>query len=85
MLHVPTGVVAQVWRNGARQVRLISSGALQDLDEAKVIGVVCGSAGVGDAIDAGIALVARRHCALVVTSDPDDIARFGTDVECVVC
>lgn len=92
MLHVPTGVVAQVWRNGARQarlVRLISSGALQiqslDLDEAKAIGVMCGSAGVGDVIDASVALVARRHRALVITSDPDDIARFSTDVECILC
>lgn len=42
VLHVPAGVVAQVWRDGARQVRLarlVGSGQLAvhslDLDEAK--------------------------------------------------
>ena len=92
MLHVPTGVVAQVWRDGTRQVRLvrlISSGVLVtrslDLDEAKAVGVMCGSAGTGDIVDASVALVARRHRAPVVTSDPDDIARFGADVEYITC
>lgn len=91
-LHVPAGVVAQVWRNGARQARLaclIGSDALEiqnlDLDEARAIGVMCGSAGTADVVDASVALVARRHRALVVTSDPADISQFGTDLECILC
>lgn len=92
ILHVPAGVVAQVWRDGARQVRLvrlIGSGTLAiqslDLDEARAVGVMCGSTGTGDVVDASVALLARRHRALVVTSDPDDLARFGADVECITC
>lgn len=89
--HVPTGVVARVWRNGARQVRLarlLGSDALEikdlDLEEAKAVGVMCGSAGTADVVDASVALVARRHRALVITSNPADTARFGTEVECII-
>lgn len=92
VLHVPAGVVAQVWRDGSRQVRLVrlvGSGMLAirslDLDEARVVGVMSGSAGTGDVVDASVALLARRHQALVVTSDPDDLAKFGADVECIPC
>lgn len=92
VLHVPSDVVAQVWRNGARQVRLarlIGSDTLEiqnlDLDEAKAVGVMCGSAGTADVVDASVALLARRHRAPVVTSDPADIAQFGADIECILC
>ena len=82
-IHVPAGVVAQVWRNGTRQARLAtllrSRGikvAPLDLGEARAAGVLCGRSGTADIVDASVVLLARRHRAPVITSDPDDLARI---------
>jgi predicted nucleic acid-binding protein len=82
-VFVPAGVVAQVWRDGRRQVRLVrflgdpSVGVdTLDLDAAKACGVLCERAKSADAIDASVVLAARRHGAVIVTSDPEDMRRF---------
>jgi len=82
-VHVPAGVVAQVWRDGSRQARvatLIRSRGVKvtplDLGEARAAGALCGRSGTADVIDASVVLLARRHRAPVVTSDPDDLARI---------
>jgi predicted nucleic acid-binding protein len=91
-LHVPAGVVAAVWRDGSRQARLarlLNSGLLKvrdlDLNEARAAGTICGLAGTADVIDASVALLARRHRAAVITSDPDDLRRLDARLEIVVC
>jgi predicted nucleic acid-binding protein len=91
-LCVPAGVVAQVWRDGARQARLarlLGSGLLDvqvlDRDEAQAVGVLCGRSGTSDVVDASVALLARRLRAVVVTSDPDDLRRLDPLVNLVVC
>lgn len=91
-LHVPAGVVGQAWRDGARQVRLVrlvNSHVLAvcslDLAEAKAAGALCGLAGTSDVIDASIALLARRHRASVVTSDPEDLRRLDPHLHLVRC
>lgn len=91
-LHVPAAVVAQVWREGARQARLArllrARGlAVQelDLDEARACGVLCGRSSTSDVVDASVALLARRHSAVVVTSDPDDLRRLDPDLRLVLC
>jgi len=91
-VHVPAGVVGQVWRDGSRQVRLVrllKSGVLDvrdlDLDEARAAGSLCGFAGTADVIDASVALLARRHHATVVTSDPDDLRRLDAELRLVTC
>lgn len=91
-VHVPAGVVAQVWRDGRKQVRLgrlVGSGWLSiqvlDVDEAKGAGALCGRTKSSDIVDASVALLARRHGAVVVTSDPHDIRRFDEDLEIVEC
>ncbi len=91
-LHVPAGVIAQVWRDGARQgrlARLVKSGLLDvralDLDEARAAGVTCGATGTADVIDASVAILARRHRATVVTSDPEDLRRLDPELALVVC
>jgi hypothetical protein len=78
--HVPSGVVAQVWRGSPRQhamIRLLRSGAVRTeaLSEeiALRIGLLLDSAGTGDVVDAHVVLLARKLDALVVTSDPDDL------------
>jgi rRNA-processing protein FCF1 len=82
-LVVPAGVVAQVWRDGARQVvlRALLRGPTTEvpaLDQvlAEAAGVLCGRAGAADVVDASVVLVARREHAVVVTSDPGDLTRL---------
>jgi len=80
-LRVPTGVLAQVWRDPARQVRLsrfIGSREVQvvplDAARAKACGLLCAAAGTADVVDASVAGCAREHGDVVVTSDPEDLA-----------
>jgi len=79
-LHVPAGVVGQAWRNPARQVRLArllasAEVSVADLDRstAQAAGHLCGASGTADVIDASVVLLARRHDAVVVTSDGGDL------------
>ena len=87
VLHVPAGVLAQVWRNGQRQARLarlIGSEvvAVHPLDrhDAQAAGVLCGESGSVDVVDASVVLLARRSGSIVVTSDPDDLRRFDPNL-----
>jgi predicted nucleic acid-binding protein len=91
-VHVPAGVIGQVWRDGSRQARLarlLKSGLPDvrdlDLDEARAAGSLCGIAGTADVIDASVALLARRHHAAVVTSDPDDLRRLDPELSLIAC
>lgn len=91
-LHTPAAVVVQVWRHGGRQARLarlIGSGLVQvqalDTEEAQATGTVCGESGSADVVDASVVLLARRHRARVVTSDPDDLRRIDPTLEVVSC
>jgi hypothetical protein len=91
-LHAPAGVIAQAWRDGrtqARIARLLGSGAVEvtplDADEARAVGVLCREAGASDVVDASVVLLARRHSARVVTSDPDDIRRIDPSLDLVTC
>ena len=82
IIQVPAGVVAQAWRDGARQVML--SRALTHCDEVPLNGSVARLAGLllsrsrtSDVIDATVALAAhslnRTTKTLVLTSDPGNI------------
>ena len=90
VLAVSAGVVAQVWRDGSRQVRLarLLGSALCEvvaLDDyqARAAGQLCGLAGTSDVVDASVALVARQRGAAVVTSDPADLRRFDGGLDLV--
>jgi predicted nucleic acid-binding protein len=85
-------VVAQVWRDGSRQARLarlLGSGVVQvqplDRHEAQATGVVCGEAGTKDIVDASVVLLARKHAATIVTSDPDDLRKIDPAAQLVTC
>jgi predicted nucleic acid-binding protein len=80
---VPAGVVAQVWRDGSKQVRLarlLRSAAVEieplDDERARAAGQLCGAAGTRDVIDASVALCARKHGFTVMTGDVDDLRRL---------
>lgn len=79
---VPSGAIAQAWRDGARQELLAR--ALSHCDEialagsfARAAGLLCGKASTSDVIDASVALTvagaAHGDNVAVLTSDPDDI------------
>ncbi len=91
-LHTPAGVVGQVWRDGKRQARLsrlLGSGVLEvqalDREEAQAAGVLCGRSRTSDVIDASVALLARRHSAVVLTGDPKDLKRIDSQLTVVIC
>ena len=79
-VRTSNAVVAQVWRDGARQANLAR--ALRgvgtepiDNDCDKAIGKLLGAARTNDVVDGHVALLAASRDALL-TSDPDDIAHL---------
>ena len=87
MVFIPAGVLAQVWRSGARQARLASflgrtGVAIEPLTtlQAKAIGELCGHRGTADVIDASVVLTARLHKGVVVTSDPEHLRYLDPDL-----
>jgi predicted nucleic acid-binding protein len=81
-IAVPAPVLAQVWRGGARQVRLSRLLDACRVDEtsaklAKAAGVLLGVSRSSDAVDAIVVATALALRAIVVTSDPDDLRRLG--------
>ncbi|MBI2983812.1 MAG: PIN domain-containing protein [Chloroflexi bacterium] len=84
---IPAPVLAQVWRDGARQARLAAlvkrtNTTVEAFDEhvAKAAGVLLGRTGTSDVADASVVLAARLHEALVVTTDADDIRRLDPEL-----
>ena len=88
---IPTGVVAQVWRDGIRQARLarvLNNEAVEIvvLDEvvARQSGMLCGVTGTADIVDASVVLCAMTRGHRIATSDPDDLRRLDRRVELIV-
>jgi hypothetical protein len=84
---VPAGVVARVWRDGRRQVRLarLLRGQLSEvvaLDEvgAREVGELLRRSRTGDVVDASVVWCARKRNAVVLTSDPDDLRRLDPKI-----
>ena len=89
-LAVPAGVVAQAWRNGARQVRLarlLASDVVDiiDLDDrtARAVGQLCGVTGTSDIVDASVVLCAQTRRTAVCTADPRDMHRIDPKLELI--
>lgn len=83
MLHIPAGVLAQAFRDGARQARLMR---LLGLAQTKIValdartafaaGLLLGKRDCTDAVDASVVVCARVNHQSVVTSDPEDLHRL---------
>lgn len=91
-LHVPAGVLAQAWRNPARQVRLVrmmrSEGVQThplDTEAAHAAGQLCAATATSDVIDASVVIVTRTVDGVVLTSDPDDLQRLDRGIDLVPC
>ena len=79
-IHVVAGVVAQTWRGGSRQARvsrLLDAAQVRvvPMDDlaARAVGVLCAASKSSDVVDAHVALDARRHGHVVLTSDTRDL------------
>ena len=87
-ITVPAGVVGQVWRDGARQVRLarllgataVSVEPLDDL-RARAAGQLCGARGTKDVIDASVVLSAKARGDRIFTSDIAELRVLDPAVE----
>lgn len=84
-VRTTAGVVAQVWRDGARQVPLVR--LLKGVDEvaldqaaARRIGRLLAATGVADVID-GSVIDAAVEGDEILTSDPDDLVRLASSVD----
>ena len=82
---VPTGVVAEVWRDGARQARVArllaaTTTRVVAFDEvrARAVGVLLGSTAEEDVVDASVVVCAREHGrdVAVLTSDSTDLRKL---------
>jgi hypothetical protein len=85
---VPAGVLAQAFRDGARQARLakfLKTPAVQVIPltevRARAAGALCGQARTRDVIDASVVIAAREHQAAIVTGDPAGLARLDPLVQ----
>lgn len=79
-IAIPAGVLAQAWRGGARQVRLVrllraSNTEVVALSQrvALKIGVRCASSGVSDVVDVSVVVCARDRAQPVITTDAGDL------------
>ena len=79
-IAVPSGALAQAWRDGRRQARLarllgsarVEVAALDDR-RARAAGQLCGATGTRDVVDASVVLCARERGHAVATSDVADL------------
>jgi predicted nucleic acid-binding protein len=90
-LATSSAVVAQVWRGGGRQARLarfLHSDLITEIpldrEVARRIGVLAATVRSRDVVDGHVALIALDRDAVVLTSDPDDIARWGVPIDRIV-
>lgn len=91
-VHVPAGVLAQAWRNPARQVRLARVMSSVDLvihaldaATARAAGQLCAATATADVVDASVVIVARMVDGVTVTSDADDLRRLDQGIDLVAC
>ncbi len=88
---IPANVVAQAWRNGARQALLAKFLAepwvrIVPVDEelAKAAGVLLARTGTTDAVDASVVVTAvKLGLRRIVTSDPEDIAILAPTLDII--
>src|SRR4051812_22912550 len=83
IFRVPSGVVAQAWRDGRTQVTLARFLRAHEvfivpLDErhARACGELCRLTGTSDVIDASVVVIARKHRDVIVTGDAKDLRRL---------
>jgi hypothetical protein len=80
-LHTSEAVVAQVWREGARQARLASvlkAVQVHALDDGRAVGALLAMSGGSDVVDAHVVFLGAALSQRVLTGDPDDLQSIAT-------
>lgn len=84
---LPSVVLAQVWRDGARQAllsRVLRNPGLVEArlhhEDAKRVGELLRESGTTDVADAHVAMLAASLGAPVITSDPGDISKLNAEL-----
>ena len=83
-LHTTHPVLAQVWRQPARQANLARALRHFDvhaLDESVSVGRRLQSSGTSDVVDAHLAVVAEQLGTFILTGDPDDMRQLTARYE----
>ena len=79
-LHTTHPVVAQVWRDGARQARLaafLNAVTIHPLDDGRALGQLLALTRTSDVVDAHLVLLAVRLHDAILTGDADDLTRVA--------
>lgn len=79
-LHTTEAVVAQVWRNGARQARLaafLKTVEIHPLDDGRAVGVLLARSGTADVVDAHLVVLAIRLRDAILTGDEADLTTLA--------
>lgn len=80
-LHTTHPVLAQVWRDGARQARLaafVKTLTVHPFDNGPAVGHLLARSETSDVVDAHLVAVAMRLKHDVLTGDPEDITAVCT-------
>lgn len=75
-LHTTEAVIAQAWREGARQAmlaRFLHGVTTHSLSNGRVVGELLAKAQTSDVVDAHLAVTAHQHGLNIVTGDPADL------------
>ena len=79
-LHTTDPVMAQVWRNGARQPRLsafLKTIEVHPLDDGKAVGLLLARSGTADVVDAHLVVLAVRLKDSILTGDEADLTTLA--------
>lgn len=79
-LHTTEAVIAQAWREGARQARLarfLHGVTAHPLSHGRLVGELLARSHTTDVVDAHLALAAHQHGLDIVTGDPEDLVRLA--------
>lgn len=84
--YLPTVVLAQIWRNRARQhpvrmVRRLCTLLPFTEQTAENVGRLLARSGTSDVVNAAVIVAALEHNAAVLTSDPKDLAKLASAAE----
>lgn len=83
-LHTTHPVLAQVWRDPARQANLaraLRHFDIHALDESVSVGRRLAASGTSDVVDAHLAVTAERLGTFVLTADGDDMQKLNARFE----
>lgn len=83
-VHTTHPVLAQVWRNPARQANLVRAARHFDvhaLDNSVPVGRRLATSDTSDVVDAHLAVVAESLGTFILTTDQDDMTKLGARFE----